>query len=409
MSCASTAAHCTARCAILPVSDSLSAVPLWCASRCLESSLRSWNNLHEKLHHSTYWYLLNTSSDFATMSKYIYVAVLGIAPITLYALVLLYQMPTSQQRFAHAFAMIAIIYTLCGLAYAGGSIVRHAHGGGRWTDAMTGTWLTLVAIESIAFIFIIMPRLSLLRVVARTLDASEEESRTIELLRDASEDTKHLSSAARAQLASREPRGCELSFSPAHLPLVPVEDLSLSTPAPVFSASLDWRLLHALQCLVATAALVPVMVVNFSACVATLLFLAPIFLTASADVAPTLWFDHFRALRRRDGRPLLNTSRPLEWGKYVVRRILHLAALILCSPVAMLILYAHFHGVTTSAAFRAILGGLAQTKHQNLLYHTCFFVYAPMYVGSCLQLTCAYRVQAGATTSPRPHDQRKHQ
>lgn len=54
-----------------------------CMCRSVESMLRSLNNLIEKLHHSTWFYLLISNRHFVTMNKYVYAFALLGAPIPL--------------------------------------------------------------------------------------------------------------------------------------------------------------------------------------------------------------------------------------------------------------------------------------------------------------------------------------
>jgi Gaa1-like, GPI transamidase component len=55
----------------------------------IESIVRSWNNLIEKLHHSTYFFLLLSNTEFTTMEKYFPAFVLLFAPVPLAGFVLL--------------------------------------------------------------------------------------------------------------------------------------------------------------------------------------------------------------------------------------------------------------------------------------------------------------------------------
>lgn len=80
-------------------------------ARMLEIVTRGLNNLIEKFHHSTYWYLLINMQDFVTMSKFVYAFALLAVTLPLYGFWLLYYYP--HHRFGHALSVLLVIYTPC--------------------------------------------------------------------------------------------------------------------------------------------------------------------------------------------------------------------------------------------------------------------------------------------------------
>jgi hypothetical protein len=69
---------------------SVGSLELWQTARALEGSLRSLNNLVERLHHSTFFYLLFDLAHFTSMNRFLYAVPLLIGPLLVRALVLLF-------------------------------------------------------------------------------------------------------------------------------------------------------------------------------------------------------------------------------------------------------------------------------------------------------------------------------
>jgi hypothetical protein len=76
---------------------------------------RPLNNLVEKLHHSTWLYLLVSDTSFVTLNKYFYAFVLLGLPMPLMALRLLYFAPTS--RFAQSITIVCLAFGLSGCVF----------------------------------------------------------------------------------------------------------------------------------------------------------------------------------------------------------------------------------------------------------------------------------------------------
>ena len=77
----------------------------------LDVFLHALNNLIEKLHHSTWLYLLLSSTHFVTMSKYIYAFVLLMAHVPLSALHALYSTP--HHDWLGAAVAVILVYSAC--------------------------------------------------------------------------------------------------------------------------------------------------------------------------------------------------------------------------------------------------------------------------------------------------------
>jgi hypothetical protein len=388
--------------------------------RSLDSFLRSVNNAHEKLHHTTWWYLLNNSSDFVTMSKYIYVAVLPLGAVALLALARLsssiggFSPPihANIQRFAHSVGLVAVIYALCLVHFFSVDAFVSLVGGGRWNRRAMRAWMAFVAVSWAMFFFTLLPLCSRRRIKPSRRDAEasvlllpprhlvQQEvaaTRAQALAARLKKKTKKTDAAATSEPAPLPLSlncGLELPLSPAGLPLLRPCDLSPSTPAPVYSSSWDWRVLHALISACAVACLAPCMVLNTAACALTLLFLAPLVFAARAAQWPAQWLPFFRRLRDVHGRPLqLGLGGSLVWqtAKYLLHLLLHLSSLLLCSPLTLLLLYAHFHALSIDAALDALLLSLARAP-TNILAVTAFFAYWPAYVASILMITCRFQL-----------------
>jgi hypothetical protein len=388
--------------------------------RSLDSFLRSVNNAHEKLHHTTWWYLLNNSSDFVTMSKYIYVAVLPLGAVALLALARLsssiggFSPPihSTMQRFAHSVGLVAAIYALCLVHFFSVDAFIASVGGGRWNRRAMRAWMAFVAASWAMFFFVLLPLCSQRRTKPSRRDA--EASVLLlpprNLVQQEAAATRALALAAQLKKKTKKPdaaatsepaplplslsRGLELPLSPAGLPLLRPCDLSPSTPAPIYSSSWDWRVLHALISACAVACLAPCMVLNTAACALTLLFLAPLVFAARAAQWPAQWLPFFRRLHDVHGRPLqLGLSGSLVWqtAKYLLHLLLHLFSLVLCSPLTLLLLYSHFHVLSIDAALDALLLSLARAP-TNILAVTAFFAYWPAYVASILMITCRFQL-----------------
>ena len=92
-------------------SSSSSAFPAGSLLVSLDVFLHALNNLIEKLHHSTWLYLLLSDSHFVTMSKYIYAFVLLIAHVPLTALHDLYSTPCHD--WIGAAVAVITVYAAC--------------------------------------------------------------------------------------------------------------------------------------------------------------------------------------------------------------------------------------------------------------------------------------------------------
>ena len=406
------------------------------------------NNLAEKLHHSTWWYLLNNRSDFTTMSKHIYVAVLPMAALALLALGLLSSslvpgasppVHTVVQRFAHSACLVATVYALLVAQFWGVDVAIATVGRGRWNQQVSAlrgllvlslpprdrqakpypqfcscvrcfllllpqamhAWCAFVVASWVAFFLLLLPRTSQLGSAPR---AAHDPSAPVVALHPrhlAVAECEAAAAADAARVAAGKPAlpptaplGLELPLSPPGLPLLVPARLSPSTPAPVYCASMDWRTTQSLLLLCVVACLAPTMVLNTPACALTLAFVVPLALCSRADQWPGRWLPALRALRDRQGRPLplgLAGNPLFQTLKFALRALLHLSALLLCSPPALLLLFAQFHGLSLSAAAYALIDSLAHSP-SNILAFTFFFAYAPSFVGSIMMLLCAFRM-----------------
>jgi hypothetical protein len=394
----------------------------------LESSLRSLNNLHEKLHHSTWWYLLINEQSFVTMSKYIYVVVLPMAGIFLWAmgrmgmafLGLIQSAPLGRQRVAQSLGIVLAFYGLTATHYfsVGGFIALA--GRGKWNQTAMEWWWYFVVGSWCSFFLVVW------KLGSRTLQSTNPEEPSVVLLplrylaeqdalasavaerrrENAQKGRKStlLSRIAEKLFKKKQPKlqqsrsiplGYELPLSPAGLPLLVPSQLSPSIPVPSYAASLDWRTLHSVLLLAFLACMVPMMVLNTSVAMLSLVFCVPLIVLASAQQMPGYWLPQLRALRDRQGRPInLGLAGNGVWQRltYLVRTVLHFASLVLTSPPALVRLYAHFHSLSISDSSYDLLDSLARTP-TNLLVVSFFFAYVPVYVGSILLLTCRFKLQ----------------
>jgi hypothetical protein len=372
-------------------------------ARALLSALRSFNNLVEKLHHSTYWYILMNARDFVTMSKYIYVAVFGLAGLPLLGIALLYSQPTSQQRFGQAMGVLAWIYAGAATVYFSAGFLpalleflpsTAAAAAVPQSGTSSFPWLSILLLNLATVWLGILRRFTRRQQQAVSSVASSSASSPIDLLRDSSLLHRGLSPKEITALSLVEPRGVELPESPAMLPLLPPR-LSRETPPPMFQASLDWRTLWSLTLLLATGTLVPIMVVNYSVCLLTLVFIGPLLLVTNATMSPARWYRLFLSLRQEDGSPVkLRTAMGWEVVKYMWRSFVHIfVLLIVSSPATMLLMYAQFHGLSLALSFHSLLSSLSSpAEGSNLLWYTFFFTYLPMYTVSWIMLGCAFEV-----------------
>lgn len=78
--------------------------------RSVEGCFRSWNNLIEKLHHSTFLYILISPNVFTIMEKCIPGCVAMGLPLLLYGASLIFF--TGPSRFLHSFAVLIALYVL---------------------------------------------------------------------------------------------------------------------------------------------------------------------------------------------------------------------------------------------------------------------------------------------------------
>ena len=141
----------------------------------LDAFFHSMNNLIEKLHHSTWLYLLVSPTHFVTMSKYVYAFALLAAPLPLIALSRLYC--AGQKRWLQAGGVALWLYGLgwsvvgAGLllrgldglsavatvvaVVAGGTAVGGATSGWKLTEGFD--WRTVQAIVLLATFFVVSP------------------------------------------------------------------------------------------------------------------------------------------------------------------------------------------------------------------------------------------------------------
>lgn len=397
-------------------------------SHVLDSLLRAQNNLIEKLHHSTWWYLLNHRSDFVTMSKYIYMAALPLTIMALHSLSLLAAailpsagsaaVPTSN-RFAQSSKIVGAIYALVAAQYFSVGFFISAVGEGNWNAEAMRAWGAWCLGCLALFFGVVLPRLTSLRadsdegaqtVVVALLprkvaeEQAKDDAADHALVVAAAAASKKVIATAPAPPAQSQ-LGLELPLSPPGLPLL-VPSL-LSTPAPRFSASLDWRTFHALLLACILASLVPVMVLNTSACVLSLWAILPLVMCSRADVWPARWQRAFEALRDKQGRALQFSGRNTAWVmklRYIARLAAHLSALLSASPPVLLLLYSHWHSLSLSQGLHAIVHDLARSPG-NLLYCTFFFAYLPAFVGSIVLATTTFRIREGSV--PLQHAQAK--
>ena len=92
----------------------------------LDAFFHSLNNLVEKLHHSTWLYLLVSPTHFVTMSKYVYAFALLAAPLPLLALTQLY---TTAQRWLQAGSITVWLYAIGWSVVGAGVMVRSVGNG----------------------------------------------------------------------------------------------------------------------------------------------------------------------------------------------------------------------------------------------------------------------------------------
>ena len=385
----------------------------------LDSLLRAHNNLIEKLHHSTWWYLLNHRADFVTMSKYIYMAVGPLAIMALHSLGLLAAaiLPTSgsaavptSNRFAQSAKIVAAIYALVAAMYFSVGFFIAVVGGGKWNEVAMRAW-GACCVGCIAMFFaVVLPALTRLRsdseegvqpmivaLLPRKIAEDQAKDEAMDLANAATTAAASNKETASDPASPVPPQlGLELPLSPPGLPLL-VPSL-LSTPAPRFFASLDWRTFHALLLACILATLVPVMVLNTSACVLSLVAILPLVMCSRADMWPSRWASAFAAMKDKQGRALRFSERDAAWVmklRYLARLAAHLAALVFASPPVLLLLYSHWHSLSLSQGLHAVVHDLARTPG-NLLYITFFFAYLPAFVGSIVLATTTFKIREGA-------------
>ena len=83
---------------------------------------RPLNNLHEKLHHSTFLYLLVSNTHFVTLEKYFYSFVLIGLPLPLMAFYLFYFAPTS--KFLTSFVLLGSTFSLALVVYSAPRLIE---------------------------------------------------------------------------------------------------------------------------------------------------------------------------------------------------------------------------------------------------------------------------------------------
>ena len=79
-------------------------------SAATDSWIRSISNTHEKLHHSTWLYLLNDQYHFTTMNKYIYALVFIVISLPLYSFYSLYKLKSDQDNVLHNGSSVLLVY-----------------------------------------------------------------------------------------------------------------------------------------------------------------------------------------------------------------------------------------------------------------------------------------------------------
>ena len=143
----------------------------------LDTFCHSLNNLIEKLHHSTWLYLLVSPTHFVTMSKYVYAFVLLAAPLPLLALMRLYG--SGEKRWIQAGGVAVCLYAIGWSVVAAGVLMRGVSGtvaqaavvlstaGGSalcgvtvtswWRSSGQFDWRTLQAIVLLTTFFIVSP------------------------------------------------------------------------------------------------------------------------------------------------------------------------------------------------------------------------------------------------------------
>jgi len=368
----------------------------------LDLLVRSLNNLSERLHHSTYWYLLNNRDDFTTMSKYIYVLVLFLLGIPIRAFVRLYATMNAnastsavndgQNRHGasgNTLIIVAAIYSIVTLAYLTPPICSSLIGGGKWSQMAMGCWCTLVLSLVFIYFFIFLPRVSLLRHRSPPCDFSSSSSSSsspssipaiaamdeVETLRDPSLNSRHLPPEKRMAARATPPLGQILPQSPPHLPmlhpsiLVQPSHSSNSSLTPIlFHASFDWRLVSGLVHLACLFVLVPSMVCNFSSTLlVTAVLLTPLRITSEPPCHPNIWWHAFKRIRVRarnttnDATPPVNgvdapitiSSQSLLSGaryayslyllSFLLCRFTQAMVLLVTSPISLLMFAAHFN------------------------------------------------------------------
>ena len=143
----------------------------------LDTFCHSLNNLIEKLHHSTWLYLLVSPTHFVTMSKYVYAFALLATPLPLLALMRLYG--SGQKRWMQAGSiavwLYAIGWSIVGagvlmrgvggtvvqaavmLSMAGGSALVGATTTSWWRSGDELDWRTLQAVVLLTTFFVVSP------------------------------------------------------------------------------------------------------------------------------------------------------------------------------------------------------------------------------------------------------------
>jgi hypothetical protein len=404
--------------------------------RAVEGTLRSFNNLIEKLHHSTYLYVLVSTLVFTTMEKYVYGCLLLGVPLLVYAFALIYF--ANPDRMLHAFGVLGGIYAVCLTALLLPNLLNSHLG---WSSLAVWVWGLTVLGATALLVLGLFPYLNALFPPDPAAFATREERQHSELYLNkeqfnATPRRRHSRSLSCAPprhpsapsmmdsllppLASRSRRSSSVSTansacssaatsnasSPASSRSVSPQPSPLLTPASTPSlqglASLpvpplpppsreweseryywvDYASFKALAMLTVVLSLSPLGILNFSIANLAFLVVAPLLALVAPFERPEPAADADAADKPLRG----NLQRKLSFAAAWVRLMAGGVVLVIFSPPSLLYAAALLAEATPLALAAALLGRLPAHSHLHIT-QVIFMVYCPAFAVSVLLYT----------------------